>query len=348
MINIPENTIDGLDAWSAAELKADDKWIHQLSNADKAELKSAVDSVKTKGLDVFCFGREDFSLPTLGSRIKSIMTDVEKARGCALIRGLSVDSYSINDLSLLYWGLGVHMGTPISQNARGDLIGNVRDAGKSYNSTNIRGYTTNAALPPHCDPADTVSLLCVKAAITGGESLLASAPAIFNELISTEPELLPPLFKGFYFDLRGEGTTGEINEVTRHRVPVFHWHAGRLSCRYNRRTIVDGQRKAGEPLEGLDLRAVDRVAELAEDERFRFEMTFLPGDIQILSNHTILHFRRAFESNLTSQAPRHLLRLWTNVDEELARPLRPEFAERLNNGPRGGVYVTDHHAGWVP
>ena len=157
-----------MDAWSA-ELKADDKWIHQLSNADKAELKkSAVDSVKTKRLDVFCFGRDDFSLPTLGSRIKSIMTDVEKARGCALIRGLSVGSYSINDLSLLYWGLGVHMGTPISQNARGDLIGNVRDAGKSYNST-TSGYTTNAALPPHCDPADTVSLLCVKAAIKGGE-----------------------------------------------------------------------------------------------------------------------------------------------------------------------------------
>ena len=348
MIDIPEHPIDGLDAWSAVELKSDDRWIHQLSNSDQAELQSAVNQVKANGLDVFCFGRDDFNLPTLGPRIHTIMTEVEKGRGCALIRGLSTDTYNINDLSLLYWGLGVHMGTPVSQNARGDLIGNVRDAGKSYNATNIRGYTTNAALPPHCDPADTVSLLCVTAAMEGGESLLASAPAIFNEIMSTDPELLPPLFRGFYFDLRGEGTTGEINEVTRHRVPIFHWHAGRLSCRYNRRTIIDGQRKAGEPLGGLDLRAVDRVAELAEDERFRFEMTFLPGDIQILSNHTVLHFRRAFESDPTSQDPRHLLRLWTNVDEELARPLRPEFAERLNNGPRGGVYVTDHHAGWVP
>lgn len=346
--SIPDHPVEGPEAWNAAALGADDGWIHPLSDADRAELRAAVDQVKAAGLGLFRFGRDDFSLPTLGPRMRAIMTDVEQGRGCALMRGLDADAYNLSDLTLLYWGLGVHMGTPISQNARGDLVGNVRDAGKSYNAVNIRGYTTNAALPPHCDPADTVSLLCVTAASAGGESLIASAPAIFNELLVSEPELLAPLFMGFYFDLRGEGTTGEVNEVTRHRVPIFHWHEGRLSCRYNRRTILDGQRKAGAPLEGIDLRAVERITELAEDDRFRYEMTFRPGDIQILSNHTVLHFRRAFESDPAASVRRHLLRLWTNVDEDLARPLRPEFAERLNNGPRGGVYVTDRHAGWVP
>ncbi|MAH85653.1 MAG: hypothetical protein CMF65_13885 [Magnetovibrio sp.] len=338
----------GPDVWHADMLAADNRWTHILNDSDRIELHNALNQVKASGLNIFHFDRTDFKLPRLGSRIREIMEDVERGRGLALLRGLNIDKYNLNDLTLLYWCLGVHMGKPISQNARGDLIGNVRDTGKSYDSLNIRGYTTNAALPPHCDPADIVSLLCVEAAPIGGQSLIANAPAIFNEIMSNDPELLEPLFRGFHFDLRGEGTTGEINEVTRHRVPVFHWLAGRLSCRYNRRTIIDGQNKAGRPLSGLELRAINRVAELAEDDRFRFEMTLLPGDIQILSNHTVLHFRRAFENHKTASSERHLLRLWGNVDEELARPLEPEFAERLNNGPRGGVFITESHAGWVP
>lgn len=348
MTSIPDQPIEGPEAWTAAELAADDGWIHNLDADEVAELRSAVAGAKDVGLDTFHFGRDDFSLPTLAQRLGGIMADVEQGRGCALIRGLDPAAYDLDDLKLLYWGLGVHMGTPISQNARGDLVGSVRDSGKSYNGINVRGYTTSAALPPHCDPADTVSLLCVEAASAGGESLIASAVAVFNEILATEQELLPPLFEGFHFDLRGEGTTGDPMEVTRHPVPVFHWHAGKLSCRYNRRTIMDGQRKAGAPLEGVALRAVDRVAQLADDDRFRYEMTFRPGDIQILSNHNVLHFRRAFENGAEAGSARHLLRLWANVDDDIARPLRPEFAERLNNGPRGGVYVTEDHAGWVP
>ena len=81
MIDIPEHPIDGLDTWSAVELKSDDRWIHQLSNSDQAELQSAVNQVKSNGLDIFRFGRNDFNLPTLGPRIHAIMTDVEKGRG---------------------------------------------------------------------------------------------------------------------------------------------------------------------------------------------------------------------------------------------------------------------------
>ena len=135
--------------------------------------------------------------------------------------------------------------------------------------------------------------------------------------------------------------------MTRHKVPVFHWHQGRLSSRYNRKTIIDGMAKAGRPLEGDALEAVNRVAEIAQRDDVHYAMHLKRGDIQLLSNHAVLHFREAFENTGTGEG-RHMLRLWTNVDPHLARPLRPEFAERLNTGPRGGIHVTDRHAGWVP
>jgi hypothetical protein len=39
-------------------------------------------------------------------------------------------------------------------------------------------------------------------------------------------------------------------------------------------------------------------------------MNFMPGDIQLLHNHTILHARSAYEDWPEVERKRHLLRLW--------------------------------------
>ena len=80
---------------------------------------------------------------------------------------------------------------------------------------------------------------------SGGESKVVSAVSIFNRIFEHEPELVEPLLNGFHFDLRGEGVTSDPNEVTFHRVPIFSYYAGYLSCRFNVRTAVDGMRKGG-------------------------------------------------------------------------------------------------------
>ena len=66
-------------------------------------------------------------------------------------------------------------------------------------------------------------------------------------------------------------------------------------------------------------------------------MDFKVGDIQLLNNHTTLHARTDFEDFDEPERKRRLLRLWLNLPN--GRPLTPEFAERLNTGPRGGVRV---------
>jgi hypothetical protein len=283
------------------------------------------------------FTREDFPLEGLAARLEGVVDELEHGRGCALLRGLDPGRYSRDELRALYWGIGVHVGTPISQNAGGELMAEVTDGGREYRQKNVRGYTTNDALRAHCDASDVVTLLCVHPARRGGESVFTSSVTIFNEILRRRPDLLAPLAEGFHFDLRGEGATGDPDEVTRHRVPVFSFHEGVLSARFNQKTLEDGQRKSGSSLDARAREAVQMVADLALREDLRYDMRFEAGAIQLLNNHTVLHARTAFEDWPEARRRRLLLRLWLNLRE--GRALHPRFAERLNTGPRGGVAV---------
>ncbi len=329
----------GPAVWTAQELAEDDSWVMPFEARDIAELEEAVMAVIRSGKPLYTFNRNDFELPGLATRLARCARDLEYGRGVALWRGLDAGNYNEAELKVLYWGIGVHLGIPIHQNAKGDMIGHVRDSGRNYMSQNVRGYTTQARLAPHCDSSDLVSLLCVHPSRSGGESLIASSGAIYNRLLQDHPEYLEPLFAGFHFDLRGEGATDDPNEVTFAKVPVFSAYENWLSCRYNEKTIIDGQNKAGAPLSGLALEAVQKVGEIAMSDGIRYDMTFEKGDIQILNNHSVLHSRTAFEDWPEPERKRNLLRMWINQRPDIARPLALQFADRMNTGPRGGVRV---------
>jgi alpha-ketoglutarate-dependent taurine dioxygenase len=53
---------------------------------------------------------------------------------------------------------------------------------------------------------------------------------------------------------------------------------------------------------------LDAYEDIAERPEVRLEMQFAPGDIQLLSNHTVLHARTAYQDGAAGK--RHLLRLW--------------------------------------
>jgi len=241
--------------------------------------------------------------------------------------------------------LATCVGSPMVQNAVGDLLGEVIDRGHDYQANNVRGYTTSAALGFHCDPADVVALLCVHPAREGGTSHIVSAAALHNEIQKHCPQYLPSLYRGYHFDLRGEGAKGEHNEVTEQRVPVFHFEDKQLSMRFNYRTIVDGMRKAGKPLQGDDLAAVDCVAALCKRPDMIVDMNFERGDIQWLSNYDCLHARGAFTDWPEPERRRRLLRIWLNLDH--GRRLRDDFSNRFNNGPKQGPKVVPGAGYWA-
>ena len=80
-----------------------------------------------------------------------------------------------------------------------------------------------------------------------------------------------------------------------------------------------------------------REVTLREELQYRFKM--VPGDIQMVSNHSVFHSREDFVDHEEHERKRCLFRFWINIRG--GRPLAENFADRYNTGPRGGVAVGD-------
>ena len=344
MREILKTPITDRSAWCAEDVEQDLSWLYILKQAEQDEVRAAVARVKERRAKLFEFGPEDFPLPRLAARLVQIRKDVEGDRGFAVLRGLPMEELDRAAAKLMYWGLAMHFGTPITQNARGELIAEVADLGFDRTAANVRGYTTKARAMPHCDSCDVASLLCYHPAMEGGESAVASSMAIYNDILANHPEYLETLCQGFHYDLRGEGVTGDLNEVTFNRIPVFSYYAEKLSCRYNGTSILRGAIKTGEELTGLQTEALDYVRQLALRPENCFRFTMRRGDWQLVNNHLVLHARTAFVDDPDDERRRRLFRVWFNVPN--GRPLAPEFADRCNTGPRGGVHVREAAGYW--
>lgn len=338
MTEILRHPVTDATAWRASDFKDEQEWIVALSPAHLNELRDAVAAPETNG--TLGFGREALPLPSLGPILEELSDEIQNGRGFAVLRGLDISQYPLEELERLLWGIGTYIGAGIVQNADGDLIGHVTDHGETYAGTDpyksgIRGYRTKIALPPHTDSCDVVGLMCVRKAKSGGESSVVSAMAIYNEIMATRPDLIEPLCEGFHIDLVGKGTAAD--QISFKRIPVFSYFGGKLSCRYNKRQIEIGAEKSGQPLSQKHQEAVDLVRELSMHPDFRLAMDLAPGDIQFLNNRVTLHARETFEDHESPNEKRLMLRLWLSTPR--GRPLAPELADQLNTGPRGGVHI---------
>lgn len=324
-------------AWLAGALAVDTSWRYQLSGDDRRELLAATAQVRDAGHVVGRFGRHEFELPTVGKKIAAMADIVENGRGIALIQGVPITEVDPQSLPLMYWGIGSYAGQVISQNSKGQVLAEVSDRGNSYTNPNTRGFSTNAELLPHVDTSDMTMLLCIRQAKSGGLSRIVSSTAAYNSILEEHPEYLDVLYQGFYNDLRGEGPTGKIDELTHRPIPVYSYHAGRVSCSFNDRMIRNAAAKRGVPLKPLERHALEFLREVTMRESHGYRFMMQPGDIQMVSNHSVFHSRESFEDFDDPAQRRCLFRLWVNVHN--GRPLADDFADRYNTGPRGGVAV---------
>jgi hypothetical protein len=263
---------------------------------------------------------------------------IENGRGVTLLKGVPIGGKSVEEIELLYAGISAHIGASIVQDTRGKLIGRVEDSGRSYEDISVRGTNTNAQLTPHCDSGDILTLLCVRKAKTGGVNTLASSMAIYNEILARHGEFIEPLYDGFHYNIRGNGPPGRFCDITAHRVPVYSYHQGKLSCRFNKKAILTAEQLPGVPaLSDLEKGAVEKVAELSMRRDLSFDIMLEPGDLLMLSNYTVFHNRGAFEDWAEPERKRLLLRKWINIPN--SRDLTWEFADHYNTGPRQGPYV---------
>lgn len=298
----------GLSVWTAAELRADNSWLHRLTTIELAELHNATLDASARKQQPQQLEQADFSFPVLSSVIRRIRHELDTGRGLFLFRGLNVKDYSLNQLTMLHSGLTLQLGGIfVPQNLTGELICSVTDHSEAQlNEPQARGHRGRAEMLPHNDSADIVSLLCVCAAKRGGTTSVCSSASVHNEIFRRNPTHLTPLRRGFYFDLTGKTEAG----VSQHRLPVFYYEEDRVVCQFNRSRIECGMRKAGMPLSTAEIAALDDLGDLAQHPIFALRLQLRPGDILFLDNARVLHARDAYADWTAPDRKRLLLRLW--------------------------------------
>ena len=324
----------GPDAWYGKTMSDVDSWIYRLSTADVAELDDGL--ARTSGKSMDRISRTDFRLDGLSRALGEIRSAVASGRGFALIRGLPVCRYTKAEVMTMYWALGLHLGEPVPQNAKGHLLGHVIDLGHDPSNPLTRIYTTNYRQPYHTDSCDVVGLLCLRTARSGGLTSFSSSTTIHNEMMDTRPDLVDVLHRPYIYDRKGEIPAGQH---AYYAIPVFHDFAGYLTTFYARDFIETALRHPEVPrLSELQTAALDLFDSLARRADIRLEVGLEPGDILLLHNHQIVHSRTAYTDHPEPERKRPLLRLWLCPPHP--RPLPPVFEERygdLNSRSRGGI-----------
>ncbi|MCS5591796.1 MAG: TauD/TfdA family dioxygenase [Gammaproteobacteria bacterium] len=309
--------IVGSGAWKASDFVQDDSWIYHVSDAVIIELENALASVKRCGLNFPNFRKEDFPIDRFRSDLRSFSEDLESGRGFLLLRGLPVERYTEEEVRIIYYGIGLHLGEPVRQNPKGELLGWVMNIG-DLDDKNTRVYETNAYLPYHTDPSDVVGLLSLKKAKSGGLSSLVSVSTVYNELLAQYPEYLGIFYRPMRYAHLGE----DLPSLS----PIFSFHDGKLSCRYLRQYIELGHEIMGLSLSRVEIEALDIFDSIVANKSNRIDMMLEPGDIQFANNYTILHSRSHFEDFDKATQKRKLLRLWLKMPN--ARKLASDFPGR--------------------
>lgn len=324
MGSILTEPVSGPVVWRAEDLRRDESWKLVLSSEALRELDNALRAVQSKRIALRDIRRSDFPLDALAHQLAEVGEDLQHGRGLKLIRGLPVDRYSEEELAILYWGIGAHLGMAVSQNSKGDLLGHVRDEGATLSDLRARGYQTRESQGLHIDNCDVVGLLCLRSARTGGVSQVVSSMAIYNELLRRCPWYVGVLYESWAIDMRGQERPGESPVWYR---PIYSYYDGLLSCGVNFTYMRSAEAKTGVPLGPVRAEALETMEKIAYE--LYFEMEFQPGDMQFLNNYVILHDRSPYVDWDEPEKKRHLLRLWLSVPG--ARRLAPEFKSAYAN-----------------
>lgn len=293
-------------AWRPKELAEYTDWLVDFPEPAQEEIFTLSQQRKplTAGLELTAPPQPSKSLQTL---VKRTMRALRAGRGFVVLRKL-VDGKLAQDDAVrafrIFCGL---IGKALPQNRAEDLYVMVQDEG------GLRGSKTRQGLPFHTDSANgfidsrpsVFGLYAVRAARSGGTSLLASAYTVHNLLSVHHPAALERLYRHFYFDRTADLRDGDSPTTTS---PVFFARGDDVVMRYNRFYIERGYETAQISLSPEDKYALDCVEGILSGEEIVFQLDLCDGDILFVNNTRILHSRTAYTDDPASK--RCFVRVW--------------------------------------
>lgn len=295
----------GPAVWKTADAAASNAWRVALSEPQARALAEEARRVVAAGKVPELVGQAEFRAEQCAELLAAIHEELEHGIGFTLLSGLPLDDLSYAEQVALTCGISDLVGRVVVQNYEGQRIVDVKDEGIAY-SHQSRGYRSNKYLPFHTDGAHLFSLTCLGEAVRGGETLIASASAVYNTLVDEYPEALELLARGYFHHRRGQHDPGE-SPLSPERVPVFTFHDGLLHCCYNRNPI-EWAEKEGVRLSAPERSALDAIDEVLSREEIQLPLRMRCGESLLVNNFVTLHSRNEYQDDAAHH--RHMLRVW--------------------------------------
>lgn len=326
--------------WTSSQVVSHPDFYLDLSSSDNAAIRAALTSIKKQDKPLLDLRKDDFIVDDLASKLKELARRLEKGVGAVVVRGLDLNALDFPDCEKVFWCLGQHLGTPVSQSDQGDLIMNIMDVAEESAREDARGVHSRHPLEYHTDLCDVVAMFSWQNAHAGGESMIVSSLAVHNEMARTRPDFLDALYSPVcYAQPRWDSVDDKALEMR----PVFSVEQGHFISNYLRDFISWAQDDERAPrLTDKQVKALDYLDELCNDSRFSLKFMLLPGEMLFINNFVTYHSRTGFKD--TEDKKRLLLRLWLSVPN--SRPLpesyKTSYRSVASGAARGGIYATFH------
>ena len=311
MAKILDHEVTGPIAWTGNRLSADAGLIH-LSDPCQAELDAVARILRENPLPVVALQPGDFDLPACRETMDRVRAELEDGVGFVVLDRLDIARLGRDVATGLYWLLAGMVARPVAQKWTGRMVYDVRDTGRTPGN-GVRPDITNVEQNFHTDnsynlcPPDYVVLLCLQGAMEGGISGVVSLVAAHNEMRRRHPDLLPRLYRPYWFDRQREHAPDDV-QVIHH--PLFTLEDDRLTARLSRFQVINGHALAGEPMDAEGEAALDALERVMNDPALLHELVLEPGQIQFVDNRRCAHKRTGFRDYPDEERKRHLIRLW--------------------------------------
>lgn len=112
--------------WTAGELADEDTWTEHLVPAELDELDAALRHAMARSEDPLELTVDDFPLASLADHLGAVERELINGRGFVRLRGIDRSAYTQDEMELLYWGIGLHLGLPLAQNKHGHVLMELR------------------------------------------------------------------------------------------------------------------------------------------------------------------------------------------------------------------------------
>jgi len=276
------------------------------------ELNSAAESLERDPLPLLVLRPEDFPLEETRAFMRGVKTEIDSGLGFAIVERLPVERWSLGGAKAIWWLLASLVARPVAQKWDGTSIYDVTDLGRPPGD-GVRPDVTNYEQNFHTDnsynnvPPHYVGLLCVRTAMEGGVSGIASFATAHEEMRKRHPELIDRLYKPYYFDRQREHAPGDV--MTTHH-PMFEKVGDKLIGRLSHFQVKNGHKIAGVALDNEGAAALEAFEAILNEPGLSARFHFEPGQMQLIDNRSLGHKRTAFRDWPEPERKRLLVRLW--------------------------------------